>query len=234
MSYYNKKKHIKLKKINFSFNVHINNASFNSLIPLNAKEWVNKQLNYYFNNNNKLDCELFTLMINYSMKIFNYIIDQHTVNKNDLSKAIIFWKKIKLDKYDAINHVINYINNSPSCDTQLSLYSGISYDFFKIISFNSSYVSQRFLSTTFDKFHALNYAHTRKKNKEKVLYLLKIKTNLSVKCVYSFYENQVVFPPNVTIRITDTKIKYNFYKDILDNELSKKIYPVIIINCVFS
>ena len=225
-------KKILLNKLNYMINIHVNEQTLYSMIPINIKLWINDQFDYIFNNKNTIDYELFMLLINHSMKMFNYLIDSSKISKNEIIKVTKIWNDININYKDGISKVINFINNSPKCNSDFVVYSGINYDDFNRFNVNPYYINNRFMSTSFDKLHALKYSRERRINKTDNLFLLKIKVTKNTPCIYTVYENQVVFPPNIKIQFVSSKLKYMQYKDILDTELSKKIYLVVIITIV--
>jgi len=227
--YHDIKKQIILKILNFSFDVHINEHALTSVVPNIIKIWISNQLEYIDKTNKTLEYELFMILVNYSMKMFNYILDKSKISEKYINKINKKWNKINIKPLDGIQQIINYINKSPKCDLNIEVYCGISYDDFQRFNVIPYYVNNRFLSTTFDKLHALKYAYKRRINKMP-LFLLKINVKPNTPCIYTIYENQIIFPPNIKIKLIDSQIEYSHYKDILDTELSKKIYVVIIIN----
>lgn len=225
-SYHNIKQKIKLKILNFTFDVHVNEHSLTSIIPNNTKSCIIKQLEYVDKTNNTIEYELFMILVNYSMKMFNYILDKSKISKKDMNKINNKWNKINIKPQVGIEKIINYISKSPKCNLNMEVYCGISYDDFNRFNKIPYYVNNRFLSTTFDKLHALKYSYKRRIGKMP-LYLLKINIKPNTPFIYTIYENQIVFPPNIKIKLIDSNIEYSHYKDILNEEVSKKKYVVI-------
>jgi hypothetical protein len=229
MHYYDNKKSIKLNNINFSFDIYYNDNTLLSKIPSELTDWINKQIDY--TNNKSFEQDLFMLIINYSMKLFNYfIIDEDNIDikieKNKLSKI---WSKLKIDYTDAILKLSSYIKLSPSLPVNTTVYCGISYYDYVRLNKSPYFTNNRFLSTTFDKLHAINYAYKRRIRPHN-LFLLKIVVKTGSYCIYSIYENQIVFPPNTNIKLLNSSIIQSHYKDILNTELSKKSYKIYEIN----
>lgn len=229
MHYYDNKKNIKLNKINFSFDIYYNENTLLSKVPSELSSWITNQINY--TNNKLLENDLFMLIINYSMKLFNYFIDDNInsdieTEKNKLTKI---WLKLKIDYTDAINKLISYIKLSPTLKMDIIVYCGISYYDYVRLNKLPYFTNNRFLSTTFDKLHAINYAYKRR-IRPYYLFLLKIVVKSGCPCIYSIYENQIVFPPNINIKLLNCHIIESHYKDILNTELSKKSYKIYEIN----
>jgi hypothetical protein len=233
LHYHDIKKQIILKILNFSFDVHMNEHALTSVIPNNIKIWVTSQLEYTDKTNETLEYELLMLLVNYSMKMFNYVLDKSKILDKDIDKINNNWNKINIDPLKSIHKIINYINKSPKCNINMEVYSGISYDDFQRFNVIPYYINNRFLSTTFDKLHALKYSYRRRINKMP-LFLLKINIKSNTPCIYTIYENQIVLPPNIKIKLIDSYIEHSHYKDILDTKLSKKIYIVNVINSEIS
>lgn len=229
MHYYDNKKHIKLNNINFSFDIYYNENTLLSKIPSELTGWINKQIDYA--NNKSLENDLFMLIINYSMKLFNYFIDDKTNDdiKMEKNKLLKLWLKLKIDYIDAINKLISYIKLSPSLKMDMTVYCGISYNDYVRLNIYPYFINNRFLSTTFDKLHAINYAYKRRIRPYN-LFLLKINVKSGCPCIYSIYENQVVFPPEICIKLLNSHVIESHYKDILNTELSKKTYKIYEIN----
>jgi hypothetical protein len=231
--YHNVKKRIFLKKLNYSFDIHVNNHTLESILPVNLKFWINKQMDYSYMNKNTIDYELFMLLINHSMKIFNYMIDPSKLSQIDFDYFIKIWNKIKIKPEYGINKTIEFIKKSPKCSIDMYVYSGISYDDFIRLNVNPYYINNRFMSTSFDILHAMKYAYMRKNKKiinNYPLFLLKIKIKKNTSCIYSIYENQIVLPPNIKIQLNNSEFEYYNYKDILDKKMSHKKYLVLIID----
>ena len=225
MHYYDNKKRIKLNNINFSFDIYYNDNTLLSKIPSDLSSWITKQVEY--SNNKSLENDLFMLIINYSMKLFNYFVnsdvnDDIKIEKNKLNKL---WLKFNINHVDAISMLSSYIKLSPRLSIDATVYCGISYYDYVRLNKSPHFTNNRFLSTTFDKLHAINYAYKRR-TRPYNLFLLKIVVKSDCPCIYSVYENQVMFPPNTNIKLLNSHVIESHYKDILNTELSKKTYKI--------
>ena len=229
MHYYDNKKHVKLNNIKFSFNIYYNDNTLSSKIPSELTNWINKQIDY--TNNKSLENDLFMLIINYSMKLFNYFINDYCNDdiKTEKDKLVKLWLKLKINYTDAINKLSSYIKLSPELEIDITVYCGISYYDYIRLNKSPCFLNERFLSTTFDKLHAINYAYKRR-TRPYNLFLLKIVVKSGCPCIYSIYENQIVFPPNINIKLLNSHVIESHYKDILNTELSKKVYKIHEIN----
>lgn len=231
--HYENKKNINLKKINIKINIYYNSTLLDSLIPKDTVNWITKQLEYTSETLHTIEYELLFLMINYSMTLFNYYTDkQHLPDKNTLKESDAFWKKIKMNPFNSIDKVISYINKSPKIQNKIITYSGISYDKYLRITRNDIYETDRFTSSSFDKFHAIRYSRRRenKKDHNNLPYILLELTILpNTKCIYSIYENQIIFPPKIKFKIGKSELQYLPYKDILSKTFSSKVYPIYIV-----
>jgi hypothetical protein len=229
MHYYDNKKHIKLNNINFSFDIYYNDNTLLSKIPSDLTDWITKQIEY--DNNKTLEHDLFMLIINYSMKLFNYFINDHANDDIKMEKYKLnkLWSKFNITYDNAILKLSSYIKLSPSLPVDTIVYCGISYYDYVRLNKSPYFSNNRFLSTTFDKLHAINYAYKRRIRPYN-LFLLKIVVKTGSYCIYSIYENQIMFPPNTNIKLLNSSIIQSHYKDILNTELSKKSYKIYEIN----
>ena len=230
------KKRIRLQGLQFEFDIYYNDNMLSSHIPNENVNWITKQLDYTSNTQNSKEYELLFLLINYSMKMFNFYLIKN-IDKKLLSMQQIEWKKIKLDPYESIKKLEKYIRNSPKSENTIITYCGISYDKYLLMTKNLFYVSDIFISSTFDIYHAIKYSRSRSNDARKLgihYILLKLIINSKVPMIYSIYENQVLFPQKTNFKVVETELKYLHYKDILSNEMSKKIYAVDIVSMLVS
>jgi hypothetical protein len=229
MHYYDNIKRIKLNNINFSFDIYYNDNTLLSKIPSNLTDWITKQIEY--DNNKTLEHDLFMLIINYSMKLFNYFVNDYVNDdiKMEKKKLNKLWSKFNIRYYNAISKLSLYIKLSPVLPIDTIVYCGISYYDYVRLNKSPHFTNNRFLSTTFDKLHAINYAYKRRIRPYN-LFLLKIVVKSGCSCIYSIYENQIIFPPNINIKLLNSSIIQSHYKDILNTKLSKKSYKIYEIN----
>ncbi len=237
------KKRIRLQGLNMNIDIRYDDNMFNSLIPVENIEWINKQLDYTNKTIKTKEYNLLFLLINYSIKMFNFFLIKD-IDKQLLKEEYKEWKRLKLDPYKSINSLVKYINASPKSDKQLIVYCGVSYEKYILMTSKDIYVSNIFISSTFDIQHAMKYAKSRSyiyyydntgkrvhtRNREIPYIVLKFIVSPNVSMIYSIYENQIIFPPNTKFKTIGSELQYLHYKDILSNEISSRLHAVNIVS----
>jgi len=208
--------------------IYYNDHMFNSQVPNEVVQWINLQLDYTSRTLDSKEYQLLFLLINYSMKMFNFYLIKD-IDPKLRKQQNPEWKKIKLDPHQSIQDLIKYINDSPKPNIELTVYSGIDYQKYNIMVSKEVYVSDMFISSTFDINHAMKYARVRgheARKDGKPYILLKLIVNPNTSLIYSVYENQIIFPPKTKFKFENNELKYLPYKDILNDKFSEKLYAV--------
>lgn len=187
--------------LNYDFNKHV--------IPEINENWINKQKMYFENYDDDLSKEAIMLITMKSMKLFNYIIDKNadlsTISESVQELINKFGdNKIKL----LTEHIIKYALSSPISENDITIYAGINRKYYEIIKDDDSFISNRFMSASFNKEHANYYSfvgsrgkYAKMKKLPYVVYNITIPKNFN-KIFYFDFENQIVFLPHIKFKKT--------------------------------
>lgn len=215
---------IKLNKLNTIIESFESKNMLDSTVPTNIVDWINNQLDYHSKNSNTLGYELLLLATRYSLTPFNAYIN------NTNMKLKFTMDQFGYEPSYLLQQFTNYINNSPLPQTEFVVYSGISSTDYHDNMNDTEWISSRFRSSTFDKYHALTYAVSARNDKiyehDCPYYLLKIIVTPESHCLYTICENQVMFPPNTIFRFISKDHITSKYKDISNNEFSSEKYDL--------
>lgn len=187
--------------LNYDFNKHI--------IPEINENWINKQKIYFENYDDEITKEAVMLITMKSMKLFNYIIDKNadlsTISESVQELINKFGdKKIKL----LTEYIINYALSSPISENDITIYAGINRKYYEKIKDDDSFISNRFMSASFNKEHANYYSFVGSRGKYAkmnklpyIVYNITIPKNFN-KIFYFDFENQIVFLPHIKFKKT--------------------------------
>ena len=202
---------LNLPLLNLSFDVLKYDYNIHDIPDIN-KEWVNKQKKYFINFSDELTKESVMLITMKSMKLFNYVIDKNadlTTMSDSIQNLIKKYGNEKL--LSLTNNIINYTLNSPINTNEITIYSGINRKYYDKIKNDDYFISNRFMSATFNKEHANYYSfvgsrgrYSKTNNLPYTVYNITIPKNFN-KIFYIEFENQIVFLPNLKFK----KIKEN-------------------------
>ena len=217
-----REKNLKLLNITFDFldyekGVHVIKDDYN--------DWVLKQKEYFNNFNNEYTKEAIELITMKSMKLFNYIIDSNSVKSlmsDDVKKLINKFGNEKIQLLN--NNIIKYSLNSPLSENDIVIYSGIDRLFYEKIKDYDDFITNRYMSGTFNKEHANYYSfvgsrgkYSRNNKLPYTVYNITIPKKFN-KIFYFEYENQIVFLPGIKFK----KQKNNFINNENIMEISGK------------
>jgi hypothetical protein len=218
------KKQVDLPFLNTSIDIQYHDKLLNAKIPSKYQDFINKQLIYI---DNLKDFDLIELVVKYSMKMFNLYLTKNLVMREHMWKII--FNRYKTNSYIyIINKINDMILNAPAPSKTIVVYHGARDDLLNLYIKNKTWIPNKFVSGTFDKLHAGNYANLRQREHitGTKASLIKILIPKNTKCLFHPYENQLIFPFNTKFKIIYKKKAVIKYKDIIQDNIPENIRSI--------